>query len=323
MFTRPENNTAVNAVGDSFIGLQQKMLSDMRKTTSQAAREAVDQSAKYADELVSVMIDKVREELEGWKSPKPKTLFVQYENSGPIEFETPVSPYLKDVLDVFKAGENPLLVGPAGSGKSIICEQAAAALKIPYSHVNCTAGASETWFFGRQTPTGAFKGPLHERYESGGLFGAEEWDASDENLTLAFNTLLESKKFFNPILNELVDRHENFLFIATANTSGRGADAIYTGRNRQDGAARSRFVPIEVSYSKEIEQAVCPDMKMREKFWEIREELTKRKSEEVWGTRQLRQAFSLKNLGWNEKKIYKSLTFGWAEGLAKSCGVPV
>jgi len=317
MFTKPENNTAMSSnAGLSFIELQRAMLESSR----QMMTDAVDQSGRYADELCSVMINKVREELEGFSAPQPKTLFVKYEEKPIVKFNTPVSPYLKDVLDIFKAGENPLLVGPAGSGKSIICEQAAKSLDIPYSHVNCTAGASETWFFGRQTPTGAFKGPLHVRYESGGLFGAEEWDASDENLTLAFNTLMESDKFFNPILNQMVDRHENFLFIATANTSGRGADAVYTGRNRQDGAALSRFVPVEVDYSKIIEEAVCPDKDLRDKFWEIRDELTKRKSEEVWGTRQLRQAHKLTSLGWSHKKVFSSLTFGWPSGLAKSCG---
>jgi hypothetical protein len=313
---KPEENSAVKNLG-AFTFDALELQAQLRKLTS----EAVDQSGRYADELVKVMIEKVREELEGFTAPKPKTLFVKYEDNETIEFETPVSPYLKDVLDVFKSGENPLLVGPAGSGKSIICEQAARSLDLPYSHVNCTAGASETWFFGRQTPTGPFKGPLHVRYEQGGLFGAEEWDASDENLTLAFNTLMESKKFFNPILNETVDRHENFLFIATANTSGRGADMVYTGRNRQDGAARSRFVPIEVSYSQEIEKAVCPDVDLRDRFWSAREELDKRKSEEVWGTRQLRQAFKLKSLGWSEKKVFKSLCFGWPDGLAANCGL--
>ncbi len=316
MLTKPDSGSAVKNLG-AFTTDMLEIQQQLRKLTT----EAVDQSGRYADELVKVMIEKVREELEGFDTPKPKTLFVKYEDNETIEFDTPVSPYLKDVLDVFKAGENPLLVGPAGSGKSVICEQAARSLGLPYSHVNCTAGASETWFFGRQTPTGAFKGPLHVRYEGGGLFGAEEWDASDENLTLAFNTLLESKKFFNPILNETVDRHENFLFIATANTSGRGADMVYTGRNRQDGAARSRFVPIEVSYSQEIEKAVCPDVDLRDRFWSAREELDKRKSEEVWGTRQLRQAFKLKSLGWSEKKVFNSLTFGWPDGLAKNCGL--
>lgn len=316
MLTKPDSGSAVKNLG-AFTADMLEIQQQLRKLTT----EAVDQSGRYADELVKVMIEKVREELEGFDTPKPKTLFVKYEDNETIEFDTPVSPYLNDVLDVFKAGENPLLVGPAGSGKSVICEQAARSLGLPFSHVNCTAGASETWFFGRQTPTGPFKGPLHVRYEEGGLFGAEEWDASDENLTLAFNTLLESKKFFNPILNETVDRHENFLFIATANTSGRGADMVYTGRNRQDGAARSRFVPIEVSYSQEIEKAVCPDVDLRDRFWSAREELDKRKSEEVWGTRQLRQAFKLKSLGWSEKKVFNSLTFGWPDGLAKNCGL--
>jgi MoxR-like ATPase len=313
---KPGGESAVKSLG-SFTVDALEIQKELRKMTT----EAVDQSGRYADELVKVMIDKVREELESFVEIKPKTLFVKYEENDTIEFDTPVSPYLNEVLDIFKSGENPLLVGPAGSGKSVVCEQAARSLDLPYSHVNCTAGASETWFFGRQTPTGPYKGPLHIRYENGGLFCAEEWDASDENLTLAFNTLLESDKFFNPILNEVVDRHENFLFIATANTSGRGADAVYTGRNRQDGSARSRFVPVKIDYSKEIETAVCPDKELRNKFWNAREELNKRKSEEIWSTRQLRQAFKLKSLGWDEKKIFQSLTFGWPSGLAQNCGL--
>ena len=61
-------------------------------------------------------------------------------------------------------------------------------------------------------------------------------------------------------------------------------------------------------------------MELRDKVWEIREELQTRKSEEIWGTRQLRQAYVLKALGWSQKKVLDSLTFGWSQGLAASCG---
>ena len=97
-------------------------------------------------------MEKLQEEialtLEKYRVPKPETLHVKVNGGKKIKLSKQASPHLKNALICAKAGVNLMLVGPSGSGKSIIAEQIAEALELPYSHINLTAGASESWLFG-------------------------------------------------------------------------------------------------------------------------------------------------------------------------------
>jgi MoxR-like ATPase len=289
----------------------------MRKT--QIA--AIDEAMKYADELAGVMIEKLQEDLAGFKVPKPRVLEVKLTGKDKVKLSKQASPYLELALKCVSADVNILLVGPAGAGKSIIAEQVAEALTLPFSHINCTAGASESWFFGRQTPNGFIPGAFHTAYKDGHVFAGEELDAADENMLLAINTALANGHMYNPINGESVKRHKNFVFIGNANTCGKGADAVYTGRNRLDGATLNRFFVISVDYDAEIEKQVCPHVALRDKFQAARSELRKRKAEEIISTRSLAMAYALHQAGVSDKDLLAGFTFGWPETLAKNCGM--
>ena len=59
----------------------------------------------------------------------------------------------------------------------------------------------------------------------------------------------------NRVDNQVAQRHDNFICIAAANTTGDGATSQYAGRNQIDGAFMDRFVgcKVEVNYDNELE----------------------------------------------------------------------
>jgi len=55
----------------------------------------------------------------------------------------------------------------------------------------------------------------------------------------------------------MVERHENFAFMAAGNTTGAGADMKFVGRNQLDGATLDRFVFVFWEYDEDFEVHVA------------------------------------------------------------------
>lgn len=150
---------------------------------------------------------------------------------------------------------NVMLVGPAGSGKTTIAEQAAEALAQPFY---CTgAVASKYDLIGFVSPTGderSLRTPFRDAFEKGGVFLWDELDASNPNAIVAFNQALANGVFAFP--DGMVKRHADFVAIAACNTWGTGATAEYVGRGRLDAASLNRFVRFEVGYDNALERAL-------------------------------------------------------------------
>jgi MoxR-like ATPase len=280
--------------------------------------EAIDRAFNYADRLASDMITKVKGELVGIS--RPRVMVVEIEKKQ-HKLKKPATAYLPRMLVNAKLGLNTMLVGPAGSGKTVAASQVAEALGLEFGHVCLTAGASETWLFGRQTPNGFVEGTFSRLYRQGGVFLADEMDAADANLLLAINTALANGHLYNPISGENIARNENFVFIGACNTVGRGADAVYTGRARLDGATLTRFIKIMVNYSNEIEEQVCPDDDLRKLLQAARSKLADLSSPEIISTRCMEAAYLQRKAGVSLKEILESLTMGWNEELVKQCGL--
>ena len=164
-------------------------------------------------------------------------------------------PVFETVLRAVAAGCYPLLIGPAGSGKSTIARQVSEALQRAfYSQGPAT---SEYKYLGFVDAHGKLvETPLHTAYRDGGLFCAEEIDSSSASALVAgLNMVLANGRA--DFGNAMVERHENFCCIATANTWGSGADRLYVGRNQLDAATLDRFVTIHVDYDTALERAVA------------------------------------------------------------------
>lgn len=243
-------------------------------------------------------------------------------NDGDVKkLKNAAHPNLVELISVIKAGLQPLLVGPSGCGKTYVAEQVSEALKLEFGHLCFSAGVSETWLYGRQTPNGFIEGDFSRLYRDGGVFLADEIDAADSNLLLTLNTALANGHLYNPISGQRIERNENFVFIGGANTFGKGGNNVYTGRNRLDGATLNRFTVIRVGYIPEVEAVLCPNTEIREKLQSLRVELDKRGASEIISYRDFEKASSLLALQWSQKKILDTLTASWPETLRNELGI--
>lgn len=299
---------------------------EINRASVRAVRESLkvaensrDEILKNTEELATALITRVEKRVRAVSVAKIMSIKI---NGGEKRKLThSASPYLPRLLINAKLGINSLLVGPAGCGKTIVAHQVAESLGFEYGQACMTAGASETWLFGRQTPKGFVTGSFAERYEKGGVFLADEMDAADANLMLAINTALANGGMYNPIEGRQVDRHKDFIFIGAANTVGKGGDFVYTGRNRLDGATLDRFVVVFVKYDDKIEMVVCPDEELRTKLQEARKKLLELNSKEIISTRGLEQAYLQKTAGIEMKEIVESLTAGWPKEIVTQTGL--
>ena len=239
-------------------------------------------------------------------------------NDGELQkLKSEAHPDLVEVLSIIRVGEQPMLVGPSGCGKTFLAEQAAHALKLEYGHLCFSAGVSETWLYGRQTPNGFIEADFARLYKHGGLFFADELDAADANLLVSLNTALANGHMYNPISGERVTRNPNFVFLAAANTFGKGGNGVYTGRNRLDGATLERVINVKVGYHATVELMLCPNKEMRETLQQLRRDVEKRGASEIVSYRAFIKATKLLGLSWSKSKILDTLTASWPETLRK------
>lgn len=259
-------------------------------------------------------------ELEALATKTRPVLSVSINDAQERQLKTKAVPYLKRLITYSKLGENTLLIGPAGCGKTTGAEQLADALGLTFGTVCFTAGASETWLFGRPSPQGHVTAAFAELYEHGGVFLGDELDAADPNLLMAINTALANGKMNNPMTGKTVKRHKDFVFVGGANTVGKGADFVYTGRNRLDGASLDRFVSIAVDYDSDYEQSICPDPVLYEALTETRKRLREDSLEEILSTRTFDRCQKLQDAKVPMTQIIEAIALSWtdeAKGILK------
>jgi cobaltochelatase CobS len=153
---------------------------------------------------------------------------------------------------------HPMLVGPAGSGKTTAAQQVAEALGLSFYSNGALTGAHE--LTGYKDAAGAYHGtPFRQAFQHGGVYLADEMDRSDPAAVLSLNSALANRFMAFPDQAEPVRAHDQFYIIAACNTFGRGADRIYIGANQMDGASLDRFGTITWDYDEELERAIAGD----------------------------------------------------------------
>lgn len=244
-------------------------------------------------------------------------------NEEPIKkLEQAAHPQLARIVSLLKIGLLPMLVGPAGCGKTFAAHQAAEALGLTFAHICFTAGVSETWLFGRQTPTGFVEAEFVKTYRDGGVFLADELDAADPNVILALNTALANGHLYNPISGQTIKRHPNFNFIAATNTVGKGGDAQYTGRNRLDAATLDRMRIVRVGYDATVEDALCPNPTLAKRLRTLRDKLKQRGANEVISYRAFADGYKMHTaLGDSIDAVVANIAESWADDVKADLGI--
>jgi hypothetical protein len=172
-----------------------------------------------------------------------------------------------------KARVNLMLVGPAGAGKTILAQQLAQLIRVPFGSVSCSMGMSESQLTGWLLPVGDagrfeyVSSPLVTCLQQPSVFLLDELDAADGNVLMSCNSLLANGFISIPhrLGNPLVQRDADSIIVAGCNTVGNGADDMYSARGALDGSTLDRFYCLAVDYDRAYQKSlfVLPGVKSR------------------------------------------------------------
>ena len=197
--------------------------------------------------------DIVRQEVSSARVPT-RTVVVRDKQSKEVEGST--HRQLADVVNALLVGEHVMMVGPAGTGKSTIAEQAAEALDLPSYSLSLSPQTPASAIIGYMQAAGEYVGTLfREAYEKGGVFHFDEVDNSHPSVLAVINAALANGAMAFP--DGMVKRHPDFRCVASANTYGRGATRLYVGRQAMDAATLDRFTVITIEIDEALEHALC------------------------------------------------------------------
>ena len=138
------------------------------------------------------------------------------------------------------------ITGLSGNGKTLMVEQACAALKREVIRVNFTVETDEDDLIGGfrlvNGETKFFKGPVITAMERGAVLLTDEIDLANPAKVMCLQSILEGSGYFIKKTGEFVEPKEGFTIIATANTKGKGSDdGRFIGTNVLNEAFLERY----------------------------------------------------------------------------------
>lgn len=212
----------------------------LAKTADEIVAGVAEHFLKHVPDMVKEQVLTLAPRVLEIKRPKQKTVKVQVHHR-----------MLPTLLMAVEAGASPMLVGPAGSGKTTLAMDIATSLgRNFYSSPRVTHESRLLGYFHPHSGE-LWKPQFRLAYEFGGVFLLGEIDASDADALVSINTALANKYCDFP--DGIVHQHEDFICLADANTWGRGADQEYIGRNQLDAASIDRFQQFFIDYDENLE----------------------------------------------------------------------
>jgi hypothetical protein len=223
---------------------------------------------------------------------------------------------------------NIMMVGPAGTGKTMLANQVAESFGVPFGTINGSAGVTEGKLLGTMTPnlsTGEMvyqPSELVKIWRDGGVYLLDEIDANDENVLLCLNNLIDATRWQAPN-GEWFDRSPNGYLIANANTYGLGANRIYSGRTQLDAAFLDRWLQVEIGYDLALDRSICANSEIVERIHAAREVLASRPQIRRWLTmRGLLTADALVGqAAYTVPEALKAITQSWTAEDRQVCGL--
>ncbi|GAA3552310.1 hypothetical protein GCM10022222_39910 [Amycolatopsis ultiminotia] len=235
-----------------------KVLATVTETAREATLSAVPEMVtKASEETLKTLRGTVREEAEkAIAEYAPNVVTVVLPQGKKVELGSDTHEVLPELLVALHARCHVLLVGPAGTGKSMLAKHAAGALDLDFQALSLGPTTPMSKVFGYYDANGNYHDtPFRRAFEHGGVMLLDELDNGHPGLLAELNQALALGTC--AFADRMVDAHENFRLVATGNTYGTGGDRQYVGRQTLDSATLDRFVVIDVPIDEGLEERIA------------------------------------------------------------------
>ena len=287
------------------------------------AAPAVDLGAALASLVMGQVEARIQGAVDAAVAAKvPREIKIKVADAPAVKVEGHAHPMFEKVLKLVAAKQNVLLVGPAGCGKTHLFSMVAKALGKRHASISLSAGVTEAHLTGRLLPTGDggrfvyTQSPFVTMYTEGGAFLLDEMDGADPNVLLSINQATANGGFEIEArgasgLDTHVKRHPDAVVMATANTFGTGAGALYVGRNQLDAATLDRWYVVAMDYDKAYEERLAPSQ-VTHFVWTLRDLITENRWRRVASTRMIQKAGAALAAGLDWKTVKEDLLAGYS-----------
>lgn len=281
---------------------------EVQQATEIAIVEAIEQSKKQGanlevlEELTS-KVEYLTKVVNDLRNQEQKIKKIQINKFEPVQVDNQHENFEKLLISI-SCGLNVMLVGEAGSGKTSGAHEVAKILEKDFYSISVGAQTGKHEFFGFKNANGDFiETDFYNAYKNGGLFLIDELDAGNAGVLTSINSALANGCC--SFACGMVDKHENFICVATANTYGNGATMDFVGRNQLDGATLDRFVFLDWNIDKTFEIDVCQDTKNCLEIQKIRATIKKLNIRHIVSTRAVLNSEKLLAAGMDKETVYK------------------
>lgn len=236
---------------------KQEQKSEQPKSKVEETGDGLHDIFKLKDYLEKKIDDSVDGELKDLKEQVKKTRKLEVKVGDKVNIiEGMKHKQLEQLITYAMMRLNTLLVGMAGTGKTHAGEQVAEALDLPFYSLSVGAQTSQSNIVGFIHANGGYvRTHFRDAYENGGVFLMDEIDAGNANVLISVNSALSNGYMSFP--DAIVKKHKDFVFVASANTFGNGANRQYVGRNQLDAATLDRFAIIEWLIDDDLEESLA------------------------------------------------------------------
>ena len=211
------------------------------------SKEAIRELLRGELQDVQIGFQNLDEEVRRILSSQPQTIRFELPSSVTTSFKKPPIPSFQQIVDDVLLGNNVMLVGGAGTGKTYLAENVISKMALGRKHItiNCSQWTSPTEIIGGQTMDGYVEGKLIEAWTNGYVLILDELPKIDPNTAGLFNDALAKTKIHHAVIfnarKESFVKHEHFACIATGNIYPDKESVVYGANNKQDLSLLDRF----------------------------------------------------------------------------------